>query len=236
MPGKKIARKRPCSRCEADLALRTARALPPPFMVLCVLYVFNAPLFHPSRQPNQATRLEKNPTLSPLQKVCNVKQLFAPCSQAVVLFSQTRVKRQIFETFRAGSPCSPFCIYSIFVLFFVFLPFSQKLVLGELSWSLHFCLSPRCPWIIPGSFAKCSRANFSLYFGTISRTEYLPFVPSSSSPARLKGPLSDTVATPFRVSFPLRMTSESVATKACDFWLDEYPPQRQSLEKVQFNI
>ena len=30
MPGKKIARKRPGSRCEADLALRTARALPPP--------------------------------------------------------------------------------------------------------------------------------------------------------------------------------------------------------------
>ena len=45
MPGKKIARKRPGSRCEADLPLRTARALPPPFlfMVGCVLYVFNAP-------------------------------------------------------------------------------------------------------------------------------------------------------------------------------------------------
>ena len=33
IPGKMIARKRPGSRCEADLALRTARALPPPFLL-----------------------------------------------------------------------------------------------------------------------------------------------------------------------------------------------------------
>ena len=44
MPGKKIARKRPGSRCEADLALRTARALPPPFLLWLVAYcTFSTP-------------------------------------------------------------------------------------------------------------------------------------------------------------------------------------------------
>ena len=49
MPGKKIARKRPGSRCEADLALRTARALPPPFLLWLVAYcTFSTPPY--SRQ------------------------------------------------------------------------------------------------------------------------------------------------------------------------------------------
>ena len=44
MPGKKIARKRPGSRCEADLALRTAPGLPPPFLLWLVAYcTFSTP-------------------------------------------------------------------------------------------------------------------------------------------------------------------------------------------------
>ena len=44
MPGKKIARKRPGSRCEADLVLRTARALSPPFLLWLVAYcTFSTP-------------------------------------------------------------------------------------------------------------------------------------------------------------------------------------------------
>ena len=47
MPGKQIARKRLGSRSEADLALRTARALPPPFLLWMVAYcTFSTPPSH----------------------------------------------------------------------------------------------------------------------------------------------------------------------------------------------
>ena len=60
MPGKKIARKRPGSRCEADLALRTARALPPPFLLWLVAYcTFSTPPWsthdHCTRQASDMT-------------------------------------------------------------------------------------------------------------------------------------------------------------------------------------
>ena len=43
--GKKIVRKRPGSRCEADLALQTGRVLPPPFLLWLLRTVrFQRPL------------------------------------------------------------------------------------------------------------------------------------------------------------------------------------------------
>ena len=61
MPGKKIARKRPGLRCEADLALQTERALSPPFLftVGCVLFST-----FPSRGPSEVVA-EKGVRLSP---------------------------------------------------------------------------------------------------------------------------------------------------------------------------
>ena len=67
MPGKKIARKRPGSRCEADLALWTARALPPPFLLWLVAYcTFSTPpypTYHSQLQPLVAGMVGKPPTL-----------------------------------------------------------------------------------------------------------------------------------------------------------------------------
>ena len=103
----------------------------------------------------------------------------------MVLFSQTRVKRQIFETFRAGSTYSPCSISSIFVLFFVLLTFFSKgspPVFEVLSWPTHFCLSRD---VLPGSHAKCSRANFSLIFVRYRvQSTWLSFLLSPTSTAK----------------------------------------------------
>ena len=63
MPGKKIARKRPGSRCEADLALRTARALPPPFLLWLVAYcTFSTPPYRTVDTVKQSQRRVTSPT------------------------------------------------------------------------------------------------------------------------------------------------------------------------------
>ena len=62
MPGKKIARKRPGSRREADLALRTARALPPPFLLWLVAYcTFSTPPW-PMHRRRRRTSAWKRPS------------------------------------------------------------------------------------------------------------------------------------------------------------------------------